>query len=184
MAIGARSPLLSGRSSAAGFSPFLRPWYLNVGTPGQVFVVWVFGGILSLFGALTYAEFAAAIPEAGGEYAYLRTAYGPFFGFLYGWTQAWVAKSGSIATLATLFFYYFANFAPALEKVLFTIQLPIGPNGGPLEVRQGQFCAMAVILILGFVNIFGVRVGGGRANCDHHLESCPDIRRRRRWVDG
>ena len=101
------------------------------------------------------------MPEAGGEYAYLRTAYGPFFGFLYGWTQAWVAKSGSIATLATLFFYYLANFAPALDKVWFTIQLPIGPNGGPLEVRQGQFCAMAVILILGFVNIFGVRVGGG-----------------------
>jgi APA family basic amino acid/polyamine antiporter len=133
----------------------------NVGSPEVVFIVWVFGGILSLFGALTYAELAAAMPEAGGEYVYLRTAYGPFFGYIYGWTQAWVAKSGSIATLATLFFYYLATFAPALERVWFTIQLPIGPGGGPLEVRQGQLCSMAVILILGFVNLFGVRVGGG-----------------------
>ena len=93
----------------------------------MVFAVWVFGGILSLFGALTYAELAAAIPEAGGEYAYLRTAYGPFFGFLYGWTQTWVAKSGSIATLATLFFYYLANFSPGLEGTLCIIPLPIGP---------------------------------------------------------
>ena len=116
---------------------------------------------MTLFGALTYAELAAAIPEAGGEYAYLRTAYGPFFGFLYGWTQAWVAKSGSVATLATLFFYYLANFSPGLEGTLCIIPLPIGPGGGPLEIRWGQLCAMAVILILGFVNYFGVRVGGG-----------------------
>ena len=78
----------------------------------MLFGVWIFGGLLSLFGALTYAELAAAMPEAGGEYVYLREAYGPFWGFLYGWTQMWVAKSGSIATLATAFFYYLANFRP------------------------------------------------------------------------
>jgi amino acid transporter len=150
-----------GTVIGSGIFAVPKAMVLHVGSPGQVFVVWIFGGLLSLFGALTYAELAAAMPEAGGEYVYLRTAYGPFFGFLYGWTQAWVAKSGSIATLATLFFYYLATFAPALERVWFTIQLPIGPGGGPLEVRQGQLCAMAVILILGFVNLFGVRVGGG-----------------------
>ncbi len=82
-----------------------RAMVLRVGTPSMVFVVWVFGGILSLSGALSYAELAAAMPEAGGEYVYLREAYGPIWGFLYGWTQMWVAKSGSIATtLATGFF--------------------------------------------------------------------------------
>ena len=89
-----------------------RAMIQRVGTPDMVFVVWVFGGLLSLAGALSYAELAAAMPEAGGEYAYLREAYGPIWGFLYSWTQMWVAKSGSIATLATGFFYYLTNFFP------------------------------------------------------------------------
>src|SRR5438128_958187 len=59
----------------------------RVGSPEMVFAVWIFGGVLSLFGALTYAELAAMLPEAGGEYVYLKEGYGPFFGFLYGWTQ-------------------------------------------------------------------------------------------------
>jgi APA family basic amino acid/polyamine antiporter len=153
--------MVVGTVIGSGIFAVPKAMTLQVGSPSMVFVVWVFGGILSLFGALTYAELAAAIPEAGGEYAYLRTAYGPFFGFLYGWTQAWVAKSGSVATLATLFFYYLANFSPGLEGTLWIIPLPIGPGGGPLEIRWGQLCAMVVILILGFVNYFGVRVGGG-----------------------
>src|SRR5271165_294668 len=71
----------------------------RVGSVEWVFVVWLVGGLLSLAGALSYAELAAAMPEAGGEYAFLREAYGPLWGFLYSWTQLWVAKSGSIATL-------------------------------------------------------------------------------------
>ena len=132
----------------------------QTGTPAMVFAVWIFGGILSLFGALTYAELAAAMPDAGGEYVYLREAYGPFFGFLYGWTQTWVAKSASIATLATGFLNYAANFWPSLETVLFTVDLPIGPGGGPLAIRYGQFAAMGIILALGGLNYFGVKVGG------------------------
>jgi APA family basic amino acid/polyamine antiporter len=145
-----------------GSGIFLVPkaMILQVGSPAMVFAVWVFGGILTLFGALTYAELAAALPEAGGEYVYLREAYGPFFGFLYGWTQTWVAKSASVATLATAFFYYLANFRPELENVLWTIPIPAGVNGGPLEIRSGQLLAMAVILFLGLVNYFGVKVGG------------------------
>ncbi len=132
----------------------------QVGSPSVVFGVWIFGGLLSLFGALTYAELSAALPEAGGEYVYLREAYGPFWGFIYGWTQMWVAKSGSIATLATAFFYYLANFRPGLEQVLYTLPLPIGPGGGPLEIRYGQLLAMAVILLLAGVNYLGVKFGG------------------------
>ena len=100
-----------------GSGIFLVPkrMILEVGDPWIVFAVWIFGGVLSLAGALTYAELAAMMPEAGGEYNYLRAAYGPFWGFLYGWTQMWVAKSGSIATLATGFFYYLANFRPELK---------------------------------------------------------------------
>src|ERR1700722_18154555 len=131
----------------------------NVGSPLKIFGVWIAGGLLSLFGALSYAELAAALPEAGGEYVYLREAYGPLWAFLYGWTQTWVAKSGSIATLATGFFIYLTNFRPELGGVLTTIPLPLGEGGQPLEIRYGQVLAMAVIGVLGFVNYFGVKVG-------------------------
>jgi APA family basic amino acid/polyamine antiporter len=145
-----------------GSGIFLVPTTMikNVGSTWMLFVVWVVGGLLSLFGALSYAELAAAMPEAGGEYVYLREAYGPLWGFLYGWTQTWVAKSGSIATLATGFFIYLTNFRPELGGVLTTIPLPLGEGGAPLEIRYGQVLAMAVIGVLGFVNYFGVKVSG------------------------
>jgi APA family basic amino acid/polyamine antiporter len=137
-----------------------RAMVLRVGTPSMVFVVWVFGGILSLSGALSYAELAAAMPEAGGEYVYLREAYGPIWGCLYGWTQMWVAKSGSIATLATGFFYYLTSFFPSLDGVFYTVPLPLGAHGAPLDLRYGQLFAMGLILFLAVVNYFGVKLGG------------------------
>jgi APA family basic amino acid/polyamine antiporter len=136
-----------------------KPMILQVGDVSTLFAVWVVGGLLSLAGALTYAELSAMMPEAGGENNYLREAYGPFFGFLNGWTQMWVAKSGSVATLATGFFYYLANFWPALERPAFDIPIPLGDGGGPLEIRAGQLFAMALILTLGVINWFGLRAG-------------------------
>ena len=89
-----------------GSGIFLVPQTMiqRTGSVEMVFAVWIVGALLSLAGALTYAELAASMAEAGGEYIYLREAYGPMWGFLYGWTQLLVAKSGSIATLATGFF--------------------------------------------------------------------------------
>jgi APA family basic amino acid/polyamine antiporter len=133
----------------------------SVGTGGYVMLVFVVGGLLSLAGALSYAELGAAMPGAGGEYVYLTEAYGPVWGFLYGWTQMWVAKSGSIATLATAFFEYMATFRPDLEKVFYTIPLPIGEHGAPLPLKYGQILAMVLILFLGLINYFGVKAGGG-----------------------
>ncbi|MCC6590516.1 MAG: amino acid permease [Bryobacterales bacterium] len=125
----------------------------KVGSVEMVFLVWIAAGLLSLAGALTYAELAAAMSEAGGEYVYLREAYGPFFGFIYGWTQLWVAKSGSVATLATGFFYYLANFYPSLEGTLYASSW--------IEIRIGQLAAIGVIVGLGILNFFGVKWGGG-----------------------
>lgn len=82
------------------------------GSVHMVFIVWIVGGVLTMAGALTYAELASMLPGAGGEYVYLTEAYGPMWGFLYGWTQMWVAKSGSIATLATAFFEYSETSGP------------------------------------------------------------------------
>src|SRR6266550_1008641 len=130
----------------------------SVGSPGMVFVVWVAGGLMSLSGALTYAELSAAMPGAGGEYVYLREAYGPLWSFIYGWTQMWVAKSGSVATLASAFFLRaFANFHPEVKHPVGHVPLPFG---GPLEISYGQIMAMALILALGGLNYFGVKIGG------------------------
>ena len=131
-----------------------------LGSVEKLFLVWVVGGTLSLFGALTYAELAAAMPEAGGEYVYLSAAYGPFWGYLYGWTQFWVAKSGSIATLAAGFYTYLTVFYPVLGTTVLTVPAHIGPEGTLLAIHYGQLVAIAMILILAAVNYVGVRSGG------------------------
>lgn len=161
-ALGAWATIAVVIGTAIGSGIFLVPSDMirAVGSPASVFWVWIFGGILTLFGALTYAELSAAMPAAGGEYVYLNAAYGPFFGFIYGWTQTWVAKAASIATLGTGFYTYLGDFYPSLSDVLYTVHLPIGPHGGPLEIRFGQLVAIGVILFLAGVNYLGVQVGG------------------------
>lgn len=133
----------------------------RVGSTELVFVVWVVAGLISLAGALSYAELAAALPEAGGEYVYLREAYGPFWGYLYSWTMTWVGKAGGIATIATGFVYYLANFLPVLDSTVYTLPLPIGPNWEPLAISFGQVFAAVMIGFLALVNYLGVRAGGG-----------------------
>jgi amino acid transporter len=161
LGLSAAAAIVVGTTIGSGIFLVPKAMTLAVGSPGMVFAVWIAGGILSLFGALTWAELSAAMPEAGGEYVYLNAAYGPFWAFVYGWTQTWVAKAASIATLATGFFYYLANFLPGLESVFITLPLNIGPGWRPLEIRYGQLLAIAVIVLLTGLNYIGVRVGGG-----------------------
>ncbi len=145
-----------------GSGVFLVPSKMirDLGSVKELFVVWVVAGLLSLFGALTYAELAAAMPEAGGEYVYLGAAYGPFWGYLYGWTQFWVAKSGSIATLAAGFYTYLTIFVPALAQPLIVTPFHIGPHGSLFAIYYGQLVAIALIILLGIVNALGVKSGG------------------------
>ena len=152
LGIWAALSIVVGTVIGSGIFRVPQAMILNVGTVRMVFLVWVAGGVLSLAGALTYAELAAAMPGAGGEYVYLTEAYGPLWGFLYSWTQMWVAKSGSIATLATAFFEYTAHFVPQFEQVWF--------RAGPFPLKYGQVFALLLILALGGINYLGVRVGG------------------------
>lgn len=156
---GAAISIVIGTVIGSGIFLVPHDMILRVSTPGMVFFIFVFGGLLSLAGALSYAELAAALPEAGGEYVYLREAYGPLWGFLYSWTQLWVAKTGSIATLATGFFVYLANFFPVLDQSAWRIPAPF-VAGGALDVKYGQIFAILLILGLGGLNYFGVRIGG------------------------
>ena len=119
--------------------------------------VWVAAGLLTLAGALTYAELAAMMPEAGGEYVFIRTAYGPFASFLYGWTQFAICYSGSAAAKAAAF-ALFANalVGGALGGALFSIQVAgLALSFGPL-----QAVALAVVVVVTLVNCAAVSASG------------------------
>jgi APA family basic amino acid/polyamine antiporter len=132
----------------------------DVGAPWTVVVVWAFAGLLSLFGALGYAELGAAIPEAGGEYVYLHRAYGPLMGFLYGWTQFFVAKTASIAAIATGFVIYLGYFFPWLNDVLWQADLNVARHSATLRLTGLQIGAALLILLLSILNVLGVRRSG------------------------
>ena len=132
----------------------------QVGSPLRVVLVWAFAGLLSLFGALGYAELGAALPQAGGEYVYMHRAYGPMLGFLYGWTQFIVAKTASIAAIATGFALYFAYFFPALRGVLWEHPLQIASHVIPLRLTGLQIGAALMVLLLSGLNVLGVRRSG------------------------
>lgn len=105
----------------------------NVGSPGMVLTVWVVAGLLSLAGALTYAELAAMMPRAGGEYVFIREAYGRVWGFLYGWTRFFVASTGGIAGLAAGF-AIFLNIASGGAIGSHALLLPLVASGAIVVV--------------------------------------------------
>jgi basic amino acid/polyamine antiporter, APA family len=126
-------------------------------TPGGVLLVWLFGGLLALAGALTCAELAASMPYAGGDYIYIREAYGRLMGFLSGWSSFLVTFSGAIAFLAVTLTGFLAFFMPALgsQEAIFSIPLPFIP----INPTLGMFFAMAVVLLLSGLHCLGVRQG-------------------------
>jgi APA family basic amino acid/polyamine antiporter len=131
-----------------------------VGTPWMVLLVWVCAGVLSLFGALGYAELGAAIPEAGGEYVYIHRAYSPMMGFLYSWTQFVVAKSTSIAAIATGFVLYLSYFFPGLSDVVWQTDLSLAGHSTTFKLTGLQLGATVMILLLSGINVLGVRRAG------------------------
>lgn len=129
----------------------------NVGTPGRVIAVWVVAGLLSLAGALTYAELAAIWPRAGGEYVFIREAYNSRLAFLYGWMRFFVAGAGSLAALAVgSAIFLNVLLRGTLNTTYFTLDL-LGyqvPFGGQ------QIGALAAIAVVTLVNCASVSVGG------------------------
>lgn len=124
---------------------------------GLLLVAWAVGGILTVAGALTYAELGAAMPEAGGQYVYLREAYGPLSAFLFGWVIFLVYQPGAVAAVATGFAVYLGYFLPALaiDNTVVTITVA----GRDLSVSAGQFVAVATIIFLTLMNVRGLRIG-------------------------
>ena len=129
----------------------------NVGTPGLVVTVWVVAGLLCLAGALTYAELSAMMPRAGGEYVFIRRAYGSLTGFLYGWTRFFVASSGGIARLAAGFAIFINVLAGgALQAHAVTFNL----FGYQMLVNGQSAIAVLSIVVVTILNCTTVAVGG------------------------
>jgi amino acid transporter len=144
--------LLTGTVIGTGI--FLVPSTMarETGSVVSVFLVWFFGAGLSVCGALTYAELGAALPEAGGEYAFLRKAYGPLFGFLFGWQQIVIGKTGSIAAIGLASSLFLSYLFPELQKDIVTM--------GHLGISGIQVMAIGWIFLLTLPNLLGVAKGG------------------------
>jgi basic amino acid/polyamine antiporter, APA family len=123
------------------------------GSAKLVYLAWLVGGLLSFFGALTYAELGAMKPQAGGEYVYIRDGYGPLLGFLYAWTWFLIAKPASIATLATGFVRVLGNF-PSLSFLTHNFVVV------PFAVTYGQFVAVAAAILISILNYIGIKRAG------------------------
>ena len=124
-----------------------------LGSSGTVYLAWAVGAVLSLFGALTYAELAALKPQTGGEYVYMRDGYGPLGGFLYAWTYFVIAKPGSMATIATGFVRVLSRF-DGLSFLGYTVADTWHPS------RRGQALAIAAVVFISFINYIGVKRAG------------------------
>ena len=118
---------------------------------GSFVLIWVIGGLLTLCGALSYGELAAAMPKTGGQYVYLSQAFAPFWGFLYGWTLFAVIQCGFIAAVAVAFANYLGVFIP------FVGQSHVVLRAGGLGVSSVQLTAAALILLLSWINSRGLR---------------------------
>ena len=132
----------------------------NVGSPSWVIIAWVAAGLLSLAGALTYAELAAMKPKAGGEYVFLRDAYGKVWSFLYGWMQIFIGKTGSQAALAVAFATFLnVVIGDSLKTVLLTV--PVYTY--TYELTSLQLVAVIMIVTFTLVNCASVSFGGALA---------------------
>ena len=130
--------------------------------PGLILLVWLAGGLLTLAGALTYGELGAMFPRAGGLYHYVREAYGPLWGFLYGWTAFLVIMSGGIAALGVAFGEYLGSFVPFFATQHILLKIPVGSWTWTLS--GGQVAAVAAILVLTAVNHLGLKEGAWTQN--------------------
>src|SRR5215470_15593392 len=153
----------------------------DVGSSGWLMLVWIVTGVMTVVGALTYAELAAMMPHAGGQYIFLRESYGPLWGFLYGWTLFLVIQTGTIAAVCVSFAKFLGVFFPeygtspkAGAKWIYQItgldwkiafKLPWTPEAvtfykrDEFTITRGQVVAVAVIAFLTLLNCRGVQYG-------------------------
>lgn len=130
-----------------------------VGSPGWLLVVWAITGALTMVAALSYGELAAMMPRAGGQYVYLREAYSPLWGFLYGWTLFLIIQTGTIAAVAVAFARFLGVLASPISSTQWIIPPIILSRNYAISLSTQQLVAIVIIVLLTFVNTRGLSLG-------------------------
>jgi APA family basic amino acid/polyamine antiporter len=131
----------------------------QVQSPGLMMMTWFVTAALTLIAALSYGELAAAMPHAGGQYVYLREAFGPLAGFLFGWTMFAVIQTGTIAAVAVAFAKFTGIFFPAISDQNYLVALNNPAAGWKVGITTQQALGIAVIVFLTWANTKGIRTG-------------------------
>jgi len=121
----------------------------SVGSPGWLMVVWLITGIITVIGAVSYGELASMMPHVGGQYVYLKEAYHPLVGFLFGWTTFMVVQCGSIAAVAVAFAKFSGVLFPWISEKNILVHL------GALNINSTMVVAIAMISFLTWLNTRG-----------------------------
>ncbi|MGH9741170.1 MAG: APC family permease [Candidatus Acidiferrum sp.] len=131
----------------------------QTGSAGGLLLTWVLTGLLTISAALSYGELAALFPHAGGQYVYLREAYSPLWGFLYGWTLFLVIQTGTIAAVAVGFARFLGVLFPSISSTTWIVSpLALGSKFA-ISLSIQQFVGILMIVLLTFLNTLGVRLG-------------------------
>jgi APA family basic amino acid/polyamine antiporter len=125
----------------------------NVGSSGWLIAVWLITGLMTLIAAVSYGELSAMFPKAGGQYVYLKEAYNPLIGFLYGWSFFAVIQTGTIAAVGVAFSKFTAYLIPGVSEDLVFLKI------GSLVISPAQVLAIGIIILLTYINTKGVKGG-------------------------
>ncbi len=130
-----------------------------IGSPGWLLVAWLITGVLTVAAALSYGELAGMMPRAGGQYVYLREAFSPLWGFLYGWTLILVIQTGLIAAVAVAFARFLGVFVPGISESRYLIGPIHISQGYALSLSSAQLIAVLMIAVLTAMNTGGLQYG-------------------------
>jgi APA family basic amino acid/polyamine antiporter len=131
----------------------------TLGSPGWLLVAWVITGVLTVTGALAYGELAAMMPRAGGQYVYLREAYSPLWGFLYGWTLFLVIQTGTIAAVAVAFGRFLGVIVPSIAENRYLIAPIHLSSGYAISLSTAQLVGVLLVALLTWTNTRGLSYG-------------------------
>ncbi len=145
--------LVAGSMVGSGIFIVSSDMARTVGSPAWLLVCWVLTGLITVFAALSYGELAGMMPQAGGQYVYLKKAYNPLIAFLYGWTVFLVIQTGVIAAVAVAFAKYVGVFFPLFDENNILLQV------GAFKLKYAQLLAIACIALLTWLNIQGIQYG-------------------------
>src|SRR6185503_5430232 len=131
----------------------------NIGSPGWLMVTWAFAGVLTISAALSYGELASMMPRAGGMYVYLREAFSPVWGFLYGWTLFTVIQTGTIAAVAVAFARFSGLLLPWISESHYLIPPIHLSTGYAVSLSTAQLVGAVLIAFLTWTNTRGLKYG-------------------------